>query len=130
MGFIVDEVVGVVGSLFTDDAGESLLESSPLASLHSFIFFLSTLLLEERLSFLFGDLLVLKGFVLITKFDLSSVVPLLASLSSLLSSSPLSSSVAESEPEEEEEDDDDEDDDEELEEFDEEPEDPECDFLV
>ena len=46
MGFKVEVVVGVVGPLFTEDAGDSLLESSSLPSfrdLEPFFFFLCLL---------------------------------------------------------------------------------------
>ena len=130
IGFNV-EVVGVVGPLLTEDAGDSLLESSSFLSLRDFVpfFFFLPLELPSAFEFALLSLDCLEG------FEDTSFVSLLFTLSPLLSSSALSSSDDDSEldddDEEDEEFEEEEDEDEiEFEELDDDSEDPERDFLL
>jgi hypothetical protein len=125
------EVVGVVGPLLTEDAGDSLLESSSFLSLRDFVrfFFLFLLELPSVFKLALFSLDCLEG------FEDTSFVSLLFTLPSLLSSSSLSSSEDDSEldddDDEDEEFEEEEDDDEfEFEELDDDSVDPERDFLV
>ena len=130
IGFNVEVVVGVVGPLFTEDAGESLLESSSFPSLRDFEPFFFFLRFDRPSVFeLFLFSQDSRRF-----FEDSSVVTIVIGLTSLISSSQLSSSDVESElddDEEEDESDDDEEDDElEFDEVDDEFDDPDCDFFL
>ena len=130
IGFNV-EVVGVVGPLLTEDAGDSVLESSSFLSLRDFVrfFFFRFFRLLSSLGVTFLSLDCLRD------FKASSLRPFSLALSWFVSSSPLPSSDDESELDEDDDEDDESEDDEdeevlEFEELDEEPEDPERDFFV
>ena len=115
----------------TEDAGDSLLESSSFLSLRDFAPFFFLFLFEVPSIFEFG----LFSLDCLESFEHTSFVCLFFAISSLLSSSALSSSDDDSElddeDEEEEEFEEEEDDDEmEFEELDDDSDDPDRDFLV
>ena len=92
IGFNV-EVVGVVGPLLTEDAGDSVLESSSFLSLRDFVrfFFFRFLRLLSSLGVTFLSLDCLRD------FKASSLSPFSLALSWFVSSSPLPSSDDDSE---------------------------------
>ena len=130
IGFKVEVVVGVVGPLFTEDAGDSLLESSSFPSFRDLEHFFFFLCFDRPSCFeLFLFSLDSRRF-----FEDSSVVIIVMGFTSLISSSPLSSSNVDSELDDDDEEDDSDDDEVEDElEFDEledESDDPDRDFFL